>query len=423
MALNLILIEPYKSAVHSFQDAAHFFSASTARTPADPRVQRISIVIGQTRLLNFNFATRLFLLGEGLKYLVIALLKLIPIINVLFHKIFKSYNCPSNAIKAASTYENSPLKNFSTNAQAKIQSYSISAVEAISSVNSDTQAEFNLIIELTNQEITKENGFARFVDSSQPCKDRYEKFRPYRHNYFGNNKGEHYLSACKIKTVQQAYVATQAPIYNEANLADTVADFFSAILKSCSSTIVTLVMPTEDGKVKSAHYWSQANLPLQLEDGTVIKFGGETVVKMSSVSSGNQQQRIMKRTFIAKKANEPARVLTQFHYENWPDYGIPKDDLYNDFVKVVNNHQDTKGAIFVHCHAGVGRTGTFIATHSLEKKISAALKEGKTLKDIQINFVQHILELRTQRGNDFVSTKKQYDFFKHYIRQRFALKQ
>ena len=60
-------------------------------------------------------------------------------------------------------------------------------------------------------------------------------------------------------------------------------------------------------------------------------------------------------------------TVTHFHYTTWPDHGVPKaHHTILNFVKTVRRHArqvDRMGhyPILVHCSAGVGRTGTFIA--------------------------------------------------------------
>ena len=69
-----------------------------------------------------------------------------------------------------------------------------------------------------------------------------------------------------------------------------------------------------------------------------------------------------------KKGFPPGeRVIQQYHYTTWPDHGVPQaHHTILNFVKTVRRHAkqvDRMGhyPILVHCSAGVGRTGTFIA--------------------------------------------------------------
>ena len=57
------------------------------------------------------------------------------------------------------------------------------------------------------------------------------------------------------------------------------------------------------------------------------------------------------------------REVTHFHYIAWPDHGVPQDvrNLLQLRTAVREQYTNTSVPMVVHCSAGVGRTGTFIA--------------------------------------------------------------
>ena len=68
--------------------------------------------------------------------------------------------------------------------------------------------------------------------------------------------------------------------------------------------------------------------------------------------------------------NQPKRKVDHFWFTAWPDHGVPMNgQSYNcddviDFLEMVNASRKKKKImtpLLVHCSAGVGRTGTFIA--------------------------------------------------------------
>ena len=72
-------------------------------------------------------------------------------------------------------------------------------------------------------------------------------------------------------------------------------------------------------------------------------------------------------TLIYKKfqTNDTKEVL-QFHYTNWPDFGVPASpgDFLNFLIAVRESGaldiSDEVGPPVIHCSAGIGRSGTFI---------------------------------------------------------------
>merc|ERR1712037_251783 len=60
------------------------------------------------------------------------------------------------------------------------------------------------------------------------------------------------------------------------------------------------------------------------------------------------------------------REVTQMQCEIWPDLDAPDDPkVLVDMVLKAQELQTTPSPLLVHCSAGVGRTGTFIALYKL----------------------------------------------------------
>nr|KAF6458394.1 protein tyrosine phosphatase receptor type E [Rousettus aegyptiacus] len=98
-----------------------------------------------------------------------------------------------------------------------------------------------------------------------------------------------------------------------------------------------------------------------------------------------------------------ARVVRQFHFHGWPEVGIPAEGKgMLDLIGAVQKQQQQTGnhPITVHCSAGAGRTGTFIALSNILERVKA---EG--LLDV----FQAVKSLRLQRPH-MVQTLEQYEF-------------
>lgn len=62
--------------------------------------------------------------------------------------------------------------------------------------------------------------------------------------------------------------------------------------------------------------------------------------------------------------DDQSRIVRHFHFTTWPDFGVPEPPV--TLVKFVRAFRervlpDSSKPIVVHCSAGVGRSGTFIA--------------------------------------------------------------
>jgi len=67
-------------------------------------------------------------------------------------------------------------------------------------------------------------------------------------------------------------------------------------------------------------------------------------------------------------------TLVQLHYIGWPDHGCPAE--ISEIIALLSGVEElacqSEGPILVHCSAGIGRTGTFIALrHELLRVVGA----------------------------------------------------
>ena len=66
---------------------------------------------------------------------------------------------------------------------------------------------------------------------------------------------------------------------------------------------------------------------------------------------------------VRGQGENDTREINHWWYEQWPDQGVPKVASILEFDRRVQSEQreaDTS-PILVHCSAGVGRAGTFVA--------------------------------------------------------------
>jgi protein tyrosine phosphatase len=201
----------------------------------------------------------------------------------------------------------------------------------------------------------------------------------------------YYLNAVKIPIQIQgkslSYVATQAPKENTFN------EFWKAIVVGGSDTIFCLAMVLENNKIKCDDYWSDEywkdkdHISITHGDlflGSLVK-KDEEVIFTSKISN----ERIVKRSFeFTPDGEEDGRIITQYHFENWPDNGIPEDlELLEIFVSLVPA-DESKGPPVFHCSAGIGRTGTFIAIDALLKELQAQIEQGCALNIDPVKIVE-----------------------------------
>ncbi|XP_067833131.1 receptor-type tyrosine-protein phosphatase kappa-like, partial [Heptranchias perlo] len=217
-------------------------------------------------------------------------------------------------------------------------------------------------------------------------KNRYLNILPYDHSRVvlrSKGPADGFINASYIDGYRKPnyYIATQGP------LVETIADFWQMIWQENSSIIVMLTNLTEQDKSKCEQYW-----PEQIPSQTY----GEFTVTFTGLEPQSTKQLIIRDFLLHKGGSDRPRTVRQFHYRDWPDHGVPRHQIaIYRLIKRINQSSRHTGPIVIHCSAGVGRTGTFIAIDYL---LTMAEEEGK------VDVFQCVENMRRKRAN-MVQTK------------------
>ncbi|XP_028917137.1 receptor-type tyrosine-protein phosphatase epsilon isoform X3 [Ornithorhynchus anatinus] len=244
---------------------------------------------------------------------------------------------------------------------------------------------------LTNVRIMKENMRTGNLPANMK-KARVIQIIPYDFNrvILSMKRGQEYtdyINASFIDGYRQKdyFIATQGP------LGHTVGDFWKMVWEWRCHTIVMLTEVQEREQEKCFQYWPS--------EGSVTH--GEVHIELKNdVCSDAISVRDL---LIASTQDKQSRLVKQFHFHGWPEVGIPAEGKgMIDLIAAVQKQQQHTGnhPITVHCSAGAGRTGTFIALSNILERVKA---EG--LLDV----FQAVKSLRLQRPH-MVQTLEQYEF-------------
>ncbi|XP_069508465.1 receptor-type tyrosine-protein phosphatase T isoform X19 [Ambystoma mexicanum] len=179
------------------------------------------------------------------------------------------------------------------------------------------------------------------------------------------------------------YIATQGPMQ------ETVKDFWRMIWQENSASVVMVTNLVEVGRVKCVRYWP---------DDTEL-YGD---IKVALIETEPLAEYVIRTFTVQKKGYHEIREIRQFHFTSWPDHGVPcyATGLLGFVRQVKFLNPPDAGPIAVHCSAGAGRTGCFIA---IDIMLDMAENEGV------VDVFNCVRELRSQRVN-MVQTEEQYIF-------------
>ncbi|NWI94597.1 PTPRJ phosphatase, partial [Pitta sordida] len=188
-------------------------------------------------------------------------------------------------------------------------------------------------------------------------KNRYNNVLPYdisRVKLSSQSSGtDDYINASYMPgySSKKAFIAAQGPLPN------TIDDFWQMIWEKNIYSVVMLTKCVEQARTKCEQYWPDKQS--KTYGDIIVTMVSEIVLPEWTI-----------RDFTVEKSNMPeSHTVRQFHFTSWPDHGVPETtDLLINFRYLVHQYNcqnPVDSPTLVHCSAGVGRTGTFIAIDRL----------------------------------------------------------
>ncbi|XP_041374143.1 receptor-type tyrosine-protein phosphatase delta-like [Gigantopelta aegis] len=188
--------------------------------------------------------------------------------------------------------------------------------------------------------------------------------------------------------------------YNRAPREGTVVDFWRVIWEQDCGQIIMLTNLMEAGRVGTSHGFRQGHKcePYWDDDKPMAVSFFNVVVKETFHLAEYSIRKIQ--VTQTKSGKLTQKTFDHYHFTSWPDHGVPNVlDLLDFLWKTRDTPRPRPGPVLVHCSAGIGRTGTYIALHILIDEMNAT---G------QLNILQTITKMRHQRKN-MIQTKEQYE--------------
>ncbi|XP_027535511.1 receptor-type tyrosine-protein phosphatase beta isoform X2 [Neopelma chrysocephalum] len=273
------------------------------------------------------------------------------------------------------------------------------------------EAHFTKLQADSNYLLSKEYEDLKDVGRNQTCdiallpenrgKNRYNNILPYdtsrvKLSNVDDDPCSDYINASYIPGInfRREYIATQGP------LPGTKDEFWKMAWEQNVHNIVMVTQCVEKGRVKCDHYW-----PLDQDS----LYYGDLIVQMLS-ESVLPEWTIREFKICSEEQLDSTRLIRHFHYTVWPDHGVPETtQSLIQFVRTVRdyiNRTPDTGPTIVHCSAGVGRTGTFIALDRILQQLDS--------KDA-VDIYAAVHDLRLHRVH-MVQTECQYVYLHQCVR-------
>jgi len=167
--------------------------------------------------------------------------------------------------------------------------------------------------------------------------------------------------------------------------------------------IVMLTTLVEGGRVKSSQYWP--------EPGQRSEIFGDHEVMLKSEQEFDH--------YIVRELMLGEREIVHIQVKGWGDYSVPETTTtllsLLEKVKDVSSSRKKKHSepspILVHCSAGVGRTGTFIATF----RMLSSFESSSLFSRSRASVWDTVLDMRKARPR-MVQKREQYLYIYQCIR-------
>jgi len=241
--------------------------------------------------------------------------------------------------------------------------------------------------------------------------NRYPDVLPFDKTRVKLKNSQKYINASYIEICPKyKFIAAQAP------LPQSFSDFWLMLWEKHVSVVVMLARFIEKRRVKAHCYWP--NTVGSTEDFDGIHVTLEEVEELPHC--------ITVRHFNISIGNE-SRKIVHIHYTEWPDFGVPDSteglrkikELTEKYSSKNRNSNLTSSSdeniypILVHCSAGIGRAGTFLAYVNYCELI----RLGKDSESVSVRDI--VASLRKQRMC-MVQTKEQYNFIYKVLQDELA---
>lgn len=198
-----------------------------------------------------------------------------------------------------------------------------------------------------------------------------------------------YINASYCEVNKMKTIVSQGP------LSHTADHFWKMAWEQNSNLIIMLTDFTEGRKEKCYPYFPRDVDTLITETDSYII----TVKSLTELCKGWINRSLL----IEEKQTRETKEITHIHCFQWPDFGSLDKEQLEGLIRALEICEEVRsegGLPIVHCSAGVGRSGTFVA-------IEALLQVGKKNQWDLVDPFKVVVTLRNQRPG-MVQTCEQY---------------
>ncbi|KAF2851115.1 hypothetical protein T440DRAFT_489164 [Plenodomus tracheiphilus IPT5] len=269
--------------------------------------------------------------------------------------------------------------------------------------------------------------WARCSGDDYALRNRYINVDPYQANRVRLEVPEgqfDYINASPVvleTTKSQTslrYIATQGP------KADSWSHIWRMIWKenTTPAVIVMLTQTHETGREKCYPYYPQSpSIPdLRINEHDEFGDGFIHTLHLASLSHHEEARTQVREIDMTNNDGSESKKIWHLLFAAWPDFSVPEGADRAAMLKLIDisrekNSDNATNPRIVHCSAGIGRSGTFIALDWLLQELEEGSLDATPESEDPIMKVVELL--RDQRAG-MVQSKNQFFFIYDVLRER-----
>lgn len=194
-----------------------------------------------------------------------------------------------------------------------------------------------------------------------------------------------YVNASRIPPLPESSAGAASCIASQAPTPPTFGAFYHHLCAERVGVLLNLTPLVERDMIKSHQYWpSSTSAPIE---------EGEWVVQMLGEEPSETSGLTLRRLQLTH--GEASHQLTLLHYTGWQDHGaLPTPQLMGLLTAVEQARLGAEAApLWVHCSAGIGRSGTLIGAF-LAQQLPAAQRTAVPSMDLAAYITRHMRHFR-----------------------------
>ncbi|KAK6453788.1 protein-tyrosine phosphatase-like protein [Scheffersomyces xylosifermentans] len=265
------------------------------------------------------------------------------------------------------------------------------------------------------------------TDKRNASRNRYANVFPYNSSrvrlpVVGDGASD-YINASYVRLSEESfneYIAAQGPLENTVNQFWSMA-YNESEKQNNDVVLIVMVTPlTESGMIKCDKYWPDKENPtLDLSHSNKKDSIDIPELQVNYIKESYDDVGDFLLTEMELVSPTKTKKVYHFYYYKWADARVPPS-LYpllylSEEINAIRKLAVNAPTPIVHCSAGVGRTGTFIAIDHLFKDFDKFIKlceKAKASKEYDVVYdpiFQTVLQMREKRMM-MVQTAYQFGF-------------